>query len=1241
MPINKEQLREKFKGLSTRYGGSLLTKNQLSNQAGVTLFFGLGGLGGRVVNAIKAMSNEKLNNPDRRFYRVLDTCLGDMERIAEATVADIVDPNQIGKQHGSIAADEMIALFDRAHPFNVADLDSSVDLWLDRKVFNGVTIDGRGAQQIRQIGRVMLLHNYDNVYSEVSNVIDAAKTKHDTLNVEDRPPMKIYIIAGISGGTGSGSIVDFSYMVRKALYRYGTFECVVEGILFTPDVQENDRGMDPPTLIGLKRNFYAAIKEVDYFYNNVAREKAYSCPKGEYSPAYKTDIFDECTIISSMAGGAQIARNSDEIARKLAEALTYEMTGVKTNAANGTQQSYNSFYSNVHGKINNWLHTASGIGMNLPKWLPMRYSSLGFSSFYVPRDELLAYCANRLMERLIAQWKSQNITEEQIIGVMKKSSLDSNRSFAKKIFELANCKESFEIEESEKPKDGWGPAPVKNCESYLEIVREIATSKMRNIEPILTIAEKKKKTIFVDPIISAVDKAFSDSTEGPVYAINLLSSGIGRKNTALYTNSGVLVRIQNMISNLSIDASNWKNDLGVMYQQLQEKARKLDGKLSADEGDLETFTNDSRQYAEDLLKASILEKVVDYLTSIYNDLNDKNNRVFEIYTTTFEFLLSILREDSEYVTNSQRKREGHTTIFSFDVANFEDNDPKSIRFKTFFEQVVDGKAIDKESQRFVNGIFGRLKQIFDPVGGVEPQQTTEDAVIQVVRDYFNDSFSEWTSDIIEKFCVIAYSDIDVTPQLLTQVWNDPALKNVALQKAAQDINISLARESAVMLTSVDPSRSIENYTEYTSFASLQNTPGLNAHFAGRNSLSESNLPEFVRFKRVFGIPLSLIDGLKECKEIYEQREMPGAHLDEKGDDWSITFPEPFSYNVSRFLGIFSDDGRDTTEEDRLHMLSIFNMAHEAKKLGILRLNESATNPAYNLYYKFLRHTDFSAEKETMYDKFKTIILGDMENGVESDFMAVLSKAGYALGEPVLIDWTFTRPEYNILTEKTDFGNDIVFGNFVTLIRSNYEWEEKLKEGVEIFSRVFKLYETAKRDLAVSQKYDIRLKEFARAICVEMVKEHTNLKTGRVAGYKLQYGARDVDTILIDNTGWNSFDKKFILYLFFVEKFMELDEGMYSAFKAYLKKFEDEGKAEAADVSWIYQQIKGVLDDPDYLGQYAETLRESTFKEAITDSRHFYDVPNPSNKNKNISAVVKNLKDFFTYLRNYLENNSNI
>lgn len=1244
MGIDKEQLREQFKRLSTRYGGSLLTEPQLLDQKNITVMFGLGGLGCRAVNTLKSISNEKLNNPDWRFFRVFDTCLSELDDISEVTTADITDPNQITKQHGCISTDEKVELYDRAHPFKISDLDSSVDSWLDRESFKNVTVDGRGAQAIRQIGRVMFYDKYNTIYNVVSRVLSEAKSKAESNNNS----VKVYIIAGIGGGTGSGTVVDFSFMVRKIIEPLANIGWSVEGVIFTPDVQEQDAGMTPEKYISVQRNFYAAIKEIDYFYNNIARSKAYKCPFDDSeSRAYGKDIFDECTIISRMASGSEIARNSDEVIVKLAEALTFEMSGINITSENGTVQSYDAYFSNTNDQVINWLQTPLGKAMNLPDWIPMRYSSLGYSSFYVPRDELLAYCANRMIEHLIDQWNKRNITEDQVKSIMRSCSLDSNRSFVNRIFKLAKCSDDFEIEKAGLPKDGLGLLPVKNCESYAETMHEIAIAQSRKtyIDKYIRTAERSRKSTFVDPIISEIDKAFYNQEKGPVYAINLLSAGFDSSLLLKYNDFGVLVRIANMISELSSEASKWKLELEQSYNALIQKADLLDGKISADASELDAFTNSCRQNAEDYLKAHILEALVDYLKSIYDDLNEKNNRIFNVYTTTLELLLEMLGKDSQYISNTDRKREGHTTIFSFDVANFEADDPKSKRFTDYFDSVVDKQNLDTESSRFVNKIFGKIKDKFDPVSmvGKDNIEADEDDIIEIIREYFNECFSEWaawTDDVIEKFCVIAYSNIDVTPEILTKVWDDTKLKNAALQNAASDIEISLVRESAVMLTAEDPTKNIENYANYTAFTSLGNTQGLNNYFARKNSILQSNWPEFIRYKRVIGIQLGLIDGLKKYKKIYDSSTTPGLHLDEVDDNWRYSMPEPFSYNVSKMLRLYREDGNDVTETDRLHMLSIFNMAKKAYKYELLKENNSATVPYFELYYKLLRPIDFFKEKDAMYEKLKAIIKRNVEDGRNNSFISVLVDSGYALDEAIPIRWRL-RPEHDYVKNKTDFGDDIVFGNFITFIRSNYEWEEKLKEGIVTFERIYDLYESALNDLNTSDRYGASIKEFARAIRVGMIEKYTNSKTGKDSGYKLQYGRREEDFVFIDCTGWDYFDKKYILYLFFVEVFMKLDEKQHISFRAYLDKYEMEGVAETTDVSWLYKEVSEILDDPEYLGQYVEIFRNEAFESVIGDARHLYEVPEPSNNNKNIPVVVSNLKNFYNYLKAYLEKNGKI
>ena len=112
MAFNNEEFRKSFQSLSTRYGGSLLLEKQLLPQEEVVVFIGLGGLGGRAVNAIKAAATEKLNNPERRFFLTVDTCEKDMDDISAVTKFDIEDPGEAEfRVRGCIEEHEKLPLY--------------------------------------------------------------------------------------------------------------------------------------------------------------------------------------------------------------------------------------------------------------------------------------------------------------------------------------------------------------------------------------------------------------------------------------------------------------------------------------------------------------------------------------------------------------------------------------------------------------------------------------------------------------------------------------------------------------------------------------------------------------------------------------------------------------------------------------------------------------------------------------------------------------------------------------------------------------------------------------------------------------------------------------------------------------------------------------------------------------------------------------------------------------------------
>lgn len=1259
MAIDKKKLTEEFRSLSTRYGGNLFSERQLLEQDEITVFFGLGGLGSKAVNAIKAAADNRLKYPDRRFYMCVDTCERDMDLISAATRADIEDPDsQNDVIKGCILEDEKLALCESS--YKIKTLGHDVDTWLNRAYLGEVEVDKKGAQGIRQIGRVMLMANgnYAKVYEKISALLNKAKT---TAKAKQKD-LKIYIIAGISGGTGSGTIVDFSYMVKKAISGFENNYKKIDAIIFTPDVQYNDHGIDENKKKGLRANFYAALKEIDFFFNASSRAVTYKCPYSAHCSAYEEDIFDTCTVISRRAQGVDIAENSGEVLQMLADALTFEISGIQGRTNQAAQQSYNAFFSNVHNNFQLWWPSnSSGEGLDMPEWAPSRYSSLSYASFYIPRDELLAYSANRLVERLVEQWKTRDVTQEQIDDQLRGVNLISNRSFAKKLFSMSEKAPYFDsVEKKEKPVDGFGPASVKNCESYLELMKYIAESEgvESGVRQVLKLCSYKLEATFVDPLISAVDRAFMDGDKGPVYAINLLSAGIANSYSG---KRGVLASIRDRIESIVSDSEMWALELQQVYSELLTRAQSYDGKMSVDAEELARFTDECTNFGKDLFTCKLLSYSDEYLKKIFELLNDKNNKVFDIYTYTFETLLSLLKKDSEYVTNTQRVREGHVTVFSFDMTNFQENDELSQRFKLFFDTVVDTKDLDEQSKMFVSMIFGSMKQLLDPATEDNKNTVVQPSdIIDLVRNYFKTSFAEWTTDIIEKFCVVAYSDLEATPERITAVWNNPAQKQVALQRAHAAISGKINANRRILMTCADDARDLQNFCAYETFACIPNTPNINNLFDSHMTLS-SDWSEFIGYKRIFGFPIGLLAALDECKADYDkQATTAGIHLDEMYDekdgfgDWRDALPEPYSYTVSRFLGKYEDGGSYTTEADRKHMKRIYDLANTARELGILvRTSRDLTkaednNPQqnrvisvfYGLKWKLINDIDFSASKTEIYDNMFNAVNALLNKNEEPDFISVLEKAGYRIADDTGIQWIFKRPEYNVMTDCTVFGDESDFGNFIILVRSNPYWEVSLRKGVELFSKFREIYDRIIADVKDKSIYNDRLGLFIKAVRAGRFVPAED--RGLFVGYKTRLNNKAEDDVIFSNAGLDILDKKFFLYLAYTESFLKLDERDIAAFTALINhEFTERAelkKESVENAKAVLSDCQEVLSDSDYLAHYDKNTVKENIAKRLALSGFGYSVPVSSKGKTDVDAVISNLESFYKFVKDELEEN---
>lgn len=133
--------------------------------------------------------------------------------------------------------------------------------WVDDNI-STLNVDGDGAGQCRQVSRLFLFNSYQNVYSKIFGKLNtlnqvAAGALTRTKRIE------VKIVAGISGGTGSGTLLDMAYIIRE-IARNMPCDVNIEAYLIMPDVTIQYAAKGNPTMANIFRtNAYGLLKELD------------------------------------------------------------------------------------------------------------------------------------------------------------------------------------------------------------------------------------------------------------------------------------------------------------------------------------------------------------------------------------------------------------------------------------------------------------------------------------------------------------------------------------------------------------------------------------------------------------------------------------------------------------------------------------------------------------------------------------------------------------------------------------------------------------------------------------------------------------------------------------------------------------------------------------------------------------------------------------------------------------------
>lgn len=186
--------------------------------------------------------------------------------------------------------------------------------WLDNSLSPFRVMNG--AAGIRQAGRLILFLNFRRIYDVLQRKISRISKNYDASKC--RP--KIYLFAGIGGGTGSGMFVDLSYMMRSIQ------NVDLHGVIFMPDVSCLKPNLREMHKKNIQRNGFAALKELDYLMilDRVGESFQQDYPSG-VSVNTQDPIFDHCILVGAQKDGREPVGSEQEVFEQTAEYILFEI----------------------------------------------------------------------------------------------------------------------------------------------------------------------------------------------------------------------------------------------------------------------------------------------------------------------------------------------------------------------------------------------------------------------------------------------------------------------------------------------------------------------------------------------------------------------------------------------------------------------------------------------------------------------------------------------------------------------------------------------------------------------------------------------------------------------------------------------------------------------------------------------------------------------------------------------------
>lgn len=1235
--------------LSATSGGSLvkqIKKLKLTKERSV-LFVGLGGLGSKTINEIKKIYSSDFEVAENIRFLAVDTCTMDQEKVS------------ITNEEGSLTDDELFQIFDDDSVGLLIAPPPEVSHWVGN--LTPAPLDATGAQGVRQIGRIMLCgtQKYLELKRRISSKIDEI---HSTSS-----PINVVLIAGVSGGTGSGTFIDVAYMIQDILSTRRTEnddEVTFWGAFYTPNVQKSipEIAESEAKWDGLCRNGYAAFKELDYFMNNGSQKKGSEAIYSLTAPGgirvkSAEPLFDQGKVFIVGPNGS--LTKVEEIVNAASHSLLNMFQNVDVQG--GSQAIISNFSNMAKTVLPNWRKNNVGLPIEgkkadpmgienteFPAFMNYSYSSFGYSAVYFPLDEIMAYCANEVLTQVYSVWTDVKcLNQKNVYQWVNKYKLGSNAQIVSAIKEHMNV-DSKVLRVNKIADAGSWP----NVTMYLfgrgkvtetAVTMQCAKEKADNaISPYLNnVAVERMAEEIVKPFITYLASPSFVGSYGPFAAIATLT-GYGDIR-------GCCDNLKDLKAKLKDDIAASKKKVELSEENMKTQGQLLENDHDPTDPEVETFIDACLDYSSTYFEYIIFSKLMSkILEKVDSKLQNFNNETFEIYVPIMESLIAMLNNDATFFAESNHSYYANGQSFGMDAYGISDSAVKREKFINLFKGYINADETQKIAFKFARSMFD--------AGSRDKWKSFRDhpeALADEIRKIFEDFFRPLVNNLLQKFVVLAYSEgkiKDLTPEKLDEIWDaDPGTKerqirDDAVGKAATAIAEALQSDGEI-LASVESGSSMLNKLDKTvSIILIKQMDVINKAIIAKMKTKPSvgyigddykSVIYSVRFSAPLALPL--IKNFNEFAQEYFDSEndrdtAAGRHLDERGQNWVKYLPELFGVDTENYYRATERNDllltKSANDNDRSVYSDICNAVGFCLENGIIFFDDS-TDKCFKLIYDINSSDNFSSFAELYYDKLQNnpnVSLIGCLAAVEDEYHTVSYKTLNLICN--------NSPLYSRQTERPDDPRKI--SNLSRIVRSNMKFINLVLETyrllcdngnyakgsvLEVISKQRDNAELESRNKSSADKYTVRISLFADMLLCDLVKYDDESKIWTFRRRK----DREWNELCKFKKAKNSLDTLAKLYIAFTSGIWNLSDEMCAAIKQTCDDMMNDGDCKLRPE--IIEEAKSVLSN-DLMTDNLESERNKAINDLAVSSRYSecYGIPMQYD---GASSVYDNLRRFYS------------